>query len=265
MRTVVCIKLVPDPEAPISSFSVVEPNKVVVAEYIPRHFGPYDESAIEAALRLKDKFGGEVILMCFGPRDIREKVVEAMATGADKAVLVASDDYGLTDSYGVARALAAAIQKIEAVDLVLCGRQASDTDAGIVGPALAGLLNYSVVTISRNIELAVKGLIVEQQADEGYQTVEVTLPAVLSVTSENYILRYASLAGIMAAAEKEVRVWELPQLEFKDACPGEKYSFTRCLCAEILDSTVQCEIISGDNEDDMVKNLIAQLKKDKVL
>jgi len=264
VRIVVCIKLVPDPEAPVSAFSIEEPEKVVIEDYVPWFFGPYDESAIEAALRLKEEYGGEVILLSLDPTDIGEKMVEAMATGADRSILVEDRNYDRTDSYGAARTLAAAIRKIGHVDLVLCGRQASDTDAGIVAPALAGFLDCASVAVVRSISNTNGSLVVEQQSGEGTRTLEVFLPAVLSVTSENYTLRYASLASIMEAAEKEVQVWEIPELLSENLTPGEK-PYLRCLSAQIPDTGVECKIIDGDSEEAKVNNLFAELQRDRIL
>lgn len=263
MRIVVCIKLVPDPEAPVSAFSI-EDEKVIIEDYIPWFFGPYDESAIEAALRLKEEYGGEVILLSLDPSDIREKMVEAMATGADRSILIEDQNYDRTDSYGAARALAAAIRKIGNVDLVLCGRQASDTDAGIVAPALAGLLDCASATVVRNISHSGDRIVVEQHTDEGTRTLEFFLPAVLSVTSENYTLRYASLASIMEAAAKEVLVWEISELPSENPAPGEN-PYLRCLSAQIPDTEVECKIIGGDSEEEQVNNLFAKLQMDKIL
>lgn len=263
MRIVVCIKLVPDPEAAVSAFSI-EDEKVVIEDYVPWFFGPYDESAIEAALRLKEEYGGEVILLSLDPSDIREKMVEAMATGADRAILVEDRNYDRTDSYGAARALAAAIRKIGHVDLVLCGRQASDTDAGIVAPALAGLLDCASAAVVRNISQAAGRIVVEQQADEGARTLEVILPAVLSVTSENYTLRYASLASIMEAAAKEVLVWDISELPSENTAPGEN-PYLRCISAHVPDTEVECKIIDGDSAEEQVSNLFAELRRDKIL
>lgn len=263
MRIVVCIKLVPDPEAPVSAFSIEEPEKVVIEDYVPWFFGPYDESAIEAALRLKEESGGEVILLSLDPSDIREKMVEAMATGADRSIFVEDQNYDRTDSYGAARALAAAIRKIGHVDLVLCGRQASDTDAGIVAPALAGLLDCASAAVVRNITHANGRIMVEQQAGEGARTLEVFLPAVLSVTSENYTLRYASLASIMEAAAKEVLVWEISELPSEN--PAGENPYLRCLSAYIPDTEVECKIIEGNSVEEQVNNLFAELQRDKIL
>ena len=152
MKIVVCIKWVPDPEAPIEAFSVEGGDKVRVADYVPRMFGPYDENAIEAAMQIKDRIESEVILLCLGPGSIEEQMQEALGTGAEMSILLIQEGHEAADSYGVARILAEAIKKIGNVDLVLCGRQASDTDAGIVGPALAEMLGFSCATGVRSID-----------------------------------------------------------------------------------------------------------------
>jgi electron transfer flavoprotein beta subunit len=262
LRIVVCIKIVPDSEAPPSAFSVEEPNEVIVADYVPWLVGPYDESAIEAALRLKETYGAEVILLCFGSEDYREKLVESLGTGADRAVLIADRNTAHGDSFRAAYALSRGIDKIGGVDLVLCGRQASDTDAGAVGPCLASLLNFACATIIKSIDSCSEKLVIQQQIDEGgCRVLEVALPAVLSVTSENYTLRYASLANIMAAMEKDFEIWELSDLGLDGDSLCEQDTLTSCIRAEAFDPKVECKIITGNDEEEVAINLFAELKR----
>lgn len=256
MRIVVCIKFVPDADAPLAAFSVEDADKVTVAEYVPLVVGPYDESAIEAALQLKEKYGGEVILLCFGSAEHREKMNEALGTGADRAVLIADNVNGKGDSFFAARVLSEAILRIGQVDLVLCGRQASDTDSGIVGPALAALLNFACAAIVKNIEYDGEKVVAVQQTDTGCRSLEVTLPAVLSVTSEKYTLRYASLAGIMAAMEKEVEVWEL-----NGGAANKEYVLTRRRKAEVIVLNAKCNFITGNDNEELIGKLFAELRK----
>ena len=260
MRIVVCIKPVPDSEAPASVFSVENVNKVVIADYIPWLIGPYEESAIEAALQLKDRHDCEVILLCLGSSAHQEKIIEALATGADRAVWIVHEENSRIDSFGTAYALAEAIRAIGDVDLVLCGRQAADTDSGIVGPALAALLRCASIAVARKVDFDEEKLIVHQQAGDDIQVLEVSLPAVISVTSENYTLRYASLANIMTAMGKDFKLWELSDLGLSNDLLREEYSMTTCIRAEVLDPIVTCKIIAGHDEEELVSNLLSELR-----
>ena len=264
VKIVVCIKWVPDPEAPAAAFSVKGNGGVRVADYVPRMFGAYDENAIEAALQLKDRDGSEVVLLCLGPGSIEEPLREALGTGAEMAVLLDQEGYEGADSYGVARALAEAIKRIGEVDLVMCGRQASDTDAGIMGPALAEMLEFSCTTVVKTVALENNLLYVEQGEDDHTRKMELELPAVVTVTSENFSIRYATMPNIMAAMEKEVLVWGLQEVGISGESPAEN-SLTACLGSEIPDNEINCLIIDGQNEEEKSANLVKRLTADKVL
>ncbi|MBI4492619.1 MAG: electron transfer flavoprotein subunit beta/FixA family protein [Chloroflexi bacterium] len=208
MDIIVCVKRVPDPEAPASLFRVdAAGQKLVPARSVPRLTSTYDESALEAALQLRDQHGGTITLLSLAGEDVSEWLQEALATGADEAILVRDADLAGGDSFATAEALASAIRRIGACDLVLCGRQASDTDAGIVGPALAEHLGLPSASVVRKVELQNGTLRLERAIEDGYEVLEIQPPAVLTITSELYQLRYATMANIMAASMKEVVVW----------------------------------------------------------
>jgi electron transfer flavoprotein beta subunit len=264
VKIVVCIKWVPDPEAPVAAFSVQGDGRIKVADYIPRMFGPYDENAIEAALQIKDRIESQVVLVCLGPRAIEENLREVLGTGAGMSILLDQEGFEGADSYGVARVLAEAIKKIGNADLVLCGRQASDTDAGIVGPALAERLGFPCATGVRTIVLEDKKFYVEQAADDRIRKMEMELPAVVSVTSENFTLRYATMPNIMAAMEKEVLVWGLRELGIGGEHTAEN-SLTVCLKSERPDNEINCLIIEGQDEEEKSANLVRRLAADKLL
>jgi electron transfer flavoprotein beta subunit len=264
VKIVVCIKWVPDPETPMTAFSVQESNRIKVADYISRMFGPYDENAIEAALQIKDQVDSDVVLLCLGPRSIEENMQEVLGTGADRSILLEQEGYEGADSYGVARVLAGAIRKMGNVDLVLCGRQASDTDAGIVGPALAEMLGFSCATGVRTTFLENEHFYVEQAEDDQVRKLEMELPAVVTVTSENFTLRYATMPNIMAAMEKEMLVWGAQELGTEDKRAFED-SLTVCLKSEIPDNEINCLIIEGQDENEKSVNLVKRLVADKLL
>ncbi len=220
MKIVVCIKRVPDPEAPPTQFRIDDQGQhLVPAKSVPRLTSTYDESALEAALRLREQSGGTVTLLSAAAEDVTEWLAEAMATGADSAVLVRSADLADADGLRTAAALAAAIRRLGNVDLVLCGRQASDTDGGIVGPALAELLDLPSATIVRKVEEQDGALRVQRALEDGYEVLEVRPPALLTITSELLQIRYATMANIMAASMKEVTVWDAAALDLPPATP----------------------------------------------
>lgn len=256
MHIVVCVKRVPDPEAPASLFRLdASGQRLVPAPSVPWLTSTYDESALEAALQLKEAHGGSVTLLSLAADDVTEWLQEVLATGADEAVLVQDAALAAGDSLVVASALAAAIRKLGAVDLVLCGRQASDTDAGIVAPALAELLGWPSVAVARRVTREDGTLRVERALDDGYEVLAVEPPAVLGVTSELYQLRYATMPNILAASMKEIPIWTAADLGL--AAVSARVAQRRLYQPA---ARVACEIISADSEEEAAHRLAQALR-----
>jgi len=214
MDIIVTVKQVPDPDIPPSHFRVDEAAKRVIP---PTGVAPvmngYDAHALEEALRLKAQHGGRVTAVTVGPDSARDALKRAIAMGADAAVHV--NDPALTDADAAvtARALAAAIGKIGAFDLVLSGRQSSDTDGGQVHLRVAALLGLPAVSpIQKIASVETSALVVERIGEDGYQRVRVQLPALLGVSSEINEPRYPPLKGIMAAGRAQIPVWTAAEL-----------------------------------------------------
>ena len=164
-----------------------------------------DAYALEEALRLKEKHGGEVIACCAGPARATQVIREALARGADRALHVESDALATADANAVAAALAGAIKE-EAVDLVLTGLQSDDQGFGQVGVVLAEKLGIPHATIIMEVQKSDAGLRVKRELEGGwFQWVALPLPALLTIQSGINQLRYATLKGIMAAKKKEIK------------------------------------------------------------
>ena len=164
-----------------------------------------DAYALEEALRLKEKHGGEVIACCAGPSRATQVIREALARGADRAIHVESDALATADANAVAEALAAAIKE-ESVDLVLTGLQSDDQGFGQVGVVLAEKLGMPHATIIMEVQKTDSGLKVKRELEGGwFQWVALPMPALLTIQSGINQLRYATLKGIMAAKKKEIK------------------------------------------------------------
>jgi electron transfer flavoprotein beta subunit len=164
-----------------------------------------DQYALEEALRLKEKHGGEVVVCCAGPARATQVIREALARGADRAVHVESDALVTAGALAVAEALAAAIRE-EAFDLVLTGLQSDDQGFGQVGVILAEKLGMPHATIIMEVQAVESGLRVKRELEGGwFQWIGLPLPALLTIQSGINQLRYATLKGIMAAKKKEIR------------------------------------------------------------
>jgi len=193
LNSVVCISHVPDTEARIK---IAEGRKVDEAglKFI---VSPYDEFALEEAIRLKEKAGGDVTVVAFGLERAQQALREALARGATKAVHVKGES-GDADSLGIAKVLAAAIQSVPH-DVVFLGKQGVGTDNGLVGPMLAELLGYSQANVVTHLEVADGRITAHREIEGAEEVLEAPLPAIVTAQKGLNEPRYASLKGIMAA------------------------------------------------------------------
>ena len=201
MKTGVCVKQVPAKDAPLA----VDASGAWIREAdIGFETNEPDSFALEEALRLKEKHGGEVVAISMGPERAKQTIKEALAKGAERGIHVVDDKFYALDPLGSARSLAAAIQK-ENFDLILTGLQSEDHGFGQTGVLLAELLGRPHATIIMSIELQGDHLRVKRELEAGwFQWVELPLPAVLTIQSGINKPRYATLKGIMAAKKKEI-------------------------------------------------------------
>ena len=267
MNIIVCVKQIPDPETPPASFKVDEvAKKVIPAQGIPPVVNPFDPQATEAALRLRDAAGGgKITVISLGPDSARDAIKHALAMGADEGVLLSDPKFADIDNFQTATALAKAIQKVGEYDLILTGRSAADWDMGVVPMGLGSLLNIPVVTIAKAIEATNGKLKVERVLDDGFQTVEVNLPAVVSVSNEFGEPRYPQLRQIMLAAKKTVQVWNAADLGLGDDEAGaeNRWLVLDALYVPKVESNV--EIIEGETPEEKAKNLVAKLRQAKLI
>ena len=164
-----------------------------------------DAYALEEALQLKEKHGGEVVMLCAGPERAAQTIREALAKGADRAINIAADDLGALDTLGVAKLLSAAVAP-EKPDLILTGLQSDDLGSGQTGVVMAELLSIPHSTIIMQVEVREGSIRVKRELENGwFQHIEMPLPAVLTMQSGSNKLRYATLMGIKKAKSKEIR------------------------------------------------------------
>jgi electron transfer flavoprotein beta subunit len=208
MHVVVCVKHVPDTEAPIrirgDGRGVEESGLNFVMNY-------YDEHAVEEGLRIKERAGGTVTVITAGPARAVEALRAALAMGADHALHVQDPGLEALDHLGIARVLAAAIAPLPH-DLVLCGKLATDDNASIVGPALAEYLGLPQATAVTALELGEGRATAHREVEGAVEVVEVTLPAVVTVERNINEPRYPSLPGIMKAKRTPITAKTLTDL-----------------------------------------------------
>ncbi|HAF49760.1 MAG TPA: electron transfer flavoprotein subunit beta [Synergistaceae bacterium] len=207
MRIVVCIKQVPSTEAKVQ----MDPVKgTLIREGVESVVNPFDEYAIEEGVRLKERYGGEVIAVSMGPPQAKDALRQALAMGADKAALLSDRAFAGSDTLATAYTLSLAIKKLGEIDLVICGKQATDGDTAQVGPGLAQRLGFRQLTYVckvREINLEGKKIVVERLLDEGVQVAETTLPALMTVVKDINQPRLPNVISIRRAARTEIPIW----------------------------------------------------------
>ncbi len=202
MKILVPIKRVPDPATTIR---VLSDGSGIATDNVKWVINPFDEIAIEEALRIKEKQGGEVILVAIGQSTWQEQLRTGLAMGADRAILVKTD--AALDSLALARILAK-VATDQQRELIILGKQAIDDDSNQVGQMLAEMLGWPQATFASKVEFADKKCTVVREVDGGLETVAFQLPGVISSDLRLNEPRYASLPGIMKARKKELK--EIP-------------------------------------------------------
>jgi len=266
MNMIVCVKQVVDPEAPPASFKIDSAsNKVVPPPGVSPVISPFDEQAVEAALRIRDAQGGKITVISMGVNLLRDVVKKPLAMGADELILLEDDAFTEGDSWSTAYALAMAIKKIGDYDLIFCGRQAADWDAGQVGSGIAEILGLPSVTVAKKIETADGKAKVERVTANGYEVVEVSLPALITVSNELGEPRYPTMRGIMAAKKKEPAIWKPADIGVEPAQVGAAGRRTRIVKLFQPVREGKCEIISGETPEEAAVGLATKLREAKIL
>jgi len=201
MRSVVCLKQVPDTETRIR---IAPDGRGILENDVNWIVSPYDEFAIEEALRLREAKGGDVVLVSLGPDRVQSALRTGLAMGADSAIHLKDAGFDAADTLGIARALAAAVRGLAPFDLVLTGQQGVGGDNSQIPGLIAELLDVPQVTMAVKVELGDGNATVEREVEGGHEVWETALPAVISAQKGLNEPRYASLKGIMAAKKKPI-------------------------------------------------------------
>jgi electron transfer flavoprotein beta subunit len=201
VNVVVCVKQIPDPNAQAR----LDPQtRRLVREGVDLVLDPGDEHGVEAGLQLVEAGGGEVTVVSMGPPKAMEAIRRALAMGAQRGILITDPGLENSDALSTAKAIAAAL-KDQTYDLVICGTESTDGSTGAVPAQLAELLGLPLLSFAKKLEAADGKLTINRQTDEGYDVVEASLPAIVTVTGGINEPRYPALRGIMQAKNKEVK------------------------------------------------------------
>ena len=211
MKIIVCVKQVPDTSGKVA----VNPDGTLNRASMATITNPDDLNAVEAALVLKEQTGAEVVVVSMGPPPAEGMLREVMARGVDRAVLVSGREFGGSDTYATSQILAAAINKIglDEDDVVFCGRQAIDGDTAQVGPQIAEKLNIPQVSYAAEITKEGKTLTIKRMLEDGYMTIKVNTPCLITCIKELNEPRYMSVGGIFECYEKPYEVLDYNALK----------------------------------------------------
>lgn len=260
MNSVVCLKQVPDTEAVIK----INPEKTgIAAEGIKYVANPYDEYAVEEALKLKERFGqGKVTVISMGPDRVMESIRTFLAMGADEAMLLKDDAFMGADCYATARALAAAIKTVP-FDIVLLGRIAIDDQSMQVGAYLSEMLGLPIVQVVTKLEVAEdkKSARATRQVEGGNEVMEIRLPAVITAQKGLNEPRYASLPGIMKARKKPVAVRTAADLGLEAGAVGPAGSKTLVALMSPPPARARGKILEGDPPE-VAQKLVKALREE---
>lgn len=266
MNMIVCCKQVLDPEAPPASFKIdSSSNKVVPPPNVPPVISPFDENAVEAALKIKDQGDSKITIISLGNNLVRDVVKKPLSMGGDELILLEDEAFEGGDSWSTAYALSEAIKKVGEYDIIFCGRQAADWDSGQVGSGIAELLGIPCVTLAKKVEVDGNKVKVERVIGDGYQVVEVMTPVLITVSNEVGEPRYATLKGIMAAAKKQPTVWKPADIGVDPAKIGESGRVTKLQKIFQPVREGKCELVEADSPAEAGTKLAEKLREAKLL
>ncbi len=259
MKIIVCIKQVPDAK----DVRLDPITNTLAREGVQSIMNPYDQYALEEAVRLKEQRGGEVVVISMGPPQAEEILRQAISCGADTAVLVSDRAFAGADTWATAYTLEHAINTIGNFDLILCGKQAIDGDTAQVGPGLATRLGIPFMTCVQKIREATdNSLIVERMMDDGYDVVAVEYPALLSVVKDINEPRVPSIKGKMKAKKAEIQKFNAQTIGADPTCIGLPGSPTKVVNVFPPSARGQRSVLTGtldEQIDQLVDKLIPYL------
>lgn len=250
MNIVVCVKQVPGS----TEVKMNKETNTIIREGVEAIINPFDAYAIEEGLRIKDKLGGKVTVLSMGIPSVAEMLKETIALGADEAVLLSDRAFAGSDTLATSYTLSMGIKKMGDADLIICGKQATDGDTAQVGPSLAEKLGYPHTTYVRKIEEIDENHIkCQRMTEDGYEVVEIPLPAVITVVKEINEPRLPSIKGMMRAKKAFVNVWTADDINADKNLCGLKGSPTQVVKTFVPVHDIQSEMIEGSPAEQALK------------
>ena len=261
MDIVVCVKQVPD----TTEVKIDPVTNTLVRQGVPSIVNPFDKNAVEAALQLKEKQGGKITVISMGPPQAKDALKECLAMGVDEAILLSDRAFGGSDTLATSHALAAGLKKLGKFDVLICGKQAIDGDTAQVGPEIAEHLGLPQVTYVAKIEVDGNTLKVEREEEDGYEKIELQMPAVLTVVKSINEPRFPTVRGTMKANRKQIPMWTAADVEADPNVIGLKGSPTQVKRIFTPKQRTQGEIIEAETAREAACTLIKKLADAKII
>ncbi len=260
MKIVVCVKQVPDTKGGVKFNADGTLDRAAMMSIM----NPDDKAGLEAALRLKDQYGAEITVVTMGLPKAEDVLREALAMGADKAILVTDRVLGGADTWATSQTLAGAIRNLE-YDLIITGRQAIDGDTAQVGPQISEHLNIPVISYAQDIKVEGDSVIVQRQYDDRYHVLKAKMPCLITALGEMNEPRYMTPGGIFDAYDAEITVWGRANLvDVEDSNLGLKGSPTQIAKASDKVRKGAGEVVNLDPTES-VDYIVGKLKEKHVI
>ncbi len=261
MKIIVCIKQVPDTKGGVK----FNPDGTLDRAAMLAIMNPDDKAGLEAALRLKDQYGAEVTVLTMGLPKAADALREALAMGADKAILVTDRVLGGADTWATSTTIAGAIRNLE-YDLIITGRQAIDGDTAQVGPQIAEHLKLPVISYAQDLKIDGDKVVVQRQYDDRYHVLEAKMPCLITALSELNDPRYMTPGGIFDACDAEITTWGRANLvDVDDSNLGLNGSPTKIAKASDKVRKGAGEKVTPDSPEEAVDYIVGKLKEKFVI
>jgi electron transfer flavoprotein beta subunit len=260
VNIIVCIKQVPE----TTQVQIDPKTNTLIREGVQSIINPFDMYAIEEGVRLKENFGGKVTVITMGPPQAEAALREAVSLGCDEAILLSDRAFAGSDTLATAYTLAMAIRKIKELDIIICGKQASDGDTAQVGPGISAHLDIPQITYVKKIEeIKDNQATVERMTEEGFEILKTPLPCLITVVKEINEPRLPSLKGMMRAKNAKITLWKAIDLEIEEDRIGLRGSPTQVVKIFTPPPRPKGQIFDGAPEESVEKLL--NILKDQVI
>ena len=246
----------------VSQLKVDPATRQLVTAGAPRKMSDFDKNALEEAIRIKEKLGGEIITLTVSSEDAKAVLREGLALGADKAYWLNDPALQGTDTWGTAYVLAEMVKKIGEFDLILCGDSSLDSFSGLVGPRLSEMLNVPQITSVGKVTVEGDAVIAERSLEDASETVKAKMPALISVTREINQPRIPSLMMIMKASKKEVVAWSLKDLNVTAEKIGSRIEIISVLAPKMDRKKIK---VTGESVQEIAEKLAKAIIQEGVI